>query len=185
MKRTLICLCLAMSFFAGFPGAASSAITWWGDIWYAGYVAKGMDQMLCADTLIVLINPNGVQIEAILFVYDKKGNEIKRGRFLDGGVVTRTIPPSGYGWLNLSRLVPGIDPGAGELGTKYSYRIRIGWPDGVSPPKVVKAPVVEVKEILFDSCTFNSVWDPTSIKSWSETSLGGDNGTGFYWLPTQ
>jgi hypothetical protein len=199
MKKKLIFLCIAISFFIGFPAASSAAVTWLGEIWYGGYVdvtefydpgSPGL-RSVAADTAIVVFNPNPRDLRIILHVFDKKGETVKIDYLIDGGEKIVRIPARGWAWTTLGMIVPA--PTQRQHATKYTFRLLFGWDDTVIIPKTSVAPVVEVKEVIYKypgelyldpadlSPAKNPFWNPSHISTWSETSLGGDNGNGVHW----
>ena len=67
-----------------------------------------------------------------------------------------------------------------DLATKYTFRLAF-----YKGPTTPKAPVVEIKEVIYDVPPDSGVspvdiFQPDLIRTWSETSLGGPNGTGYF-----
>jgi hypothetical protein len=175
MHKKLIILIAALVFVFGLATVSSAQV--WGEIWYAGYVSKYATGAVDADTLIVLINPNTTRpgIKCQITVLDKFGVLIGKSLLYDGTLPTAVVVPGGYNWITLGQIVPPIEP------TKVNWRIQC-----TGGPTPHKAPVVEVKEILYTQQVAPEDWkNPSVIRCWSETSLGGPTGTGYFPLGTQ
>jgi hypothetical protein len=172
MHKKLIILIAVLVFVFGLATVSSAQ---WVEIWYAGYVSKLANGMVDADTLIVLVNPNkGPAIGCQITVFDKHGGLIGKSFLWDGGV-SKVVKPAGYNWITLGMVVgpEGIEP------TKLTWRIQC-----TGGPADAKAPVVEVKEMIYNTpASPDYAWrTPANIKTWSETSLGGNAGTGLFWI---
>lgn len=192
MQKGGICLLAALVFVVGIAGVSSAAP--WGEIWYGGYVDvvtpttvdPGTGQIIfgtvSADTGIFVFNPNGrPAVKCKITVFDKKGTNLWSGYLYDGLLSGNPqpkalIPPHGWNWITLGMIPLPVT----DLATKYTF--RLAFYKGPTPPK---APVVEIKEVIYDVPQGSGVspvdiFQPDSIRDWSETSLGGPTGTGYY-----
>jgi hypothetical protein len=127
------------------------------------------------DTGIWVFNPNTKKnLKARIIVYDKYGVQVATSVLYDGGAPA-LIPPFGYGWITLGMLIPlpGCEP------QKYTFCLNFTKGNTVPIP-----PVVEIKEIIYTEPRppdgIHEGLNYQYIKTWSETSLGGPNGTGYY-----
>jgi hypothetical protein len=138
---------------------------------YGGMVQKDQDGKVSVDTGIWVFNPNTKRnLKARIFVYDKSGTEVAVSLLFDGGTPA-LIPPMGYGWITLGMLVGPCEA------QKFGFHLKFSKGDYVS-----KCPVVEIKEVIYNQPVLpDEIHNPQAIKSWSVTSLGGPNGTGFRW----
>ena len=141
-----------------------------------------------ADTLIVVTNSHpsrnaGVWIE----VFDGAGNPVAAGKTLyayngTGAIplAGNILPPNAFGWTTLSDHVnrTTVDPWNIASGEKFSYRIYFAPADF--------PPVVEVKQVVYKfpaEFPLEMIWNTEGFASWTETSLGGLNGTGVIKAP--
>jgi hypothetical protein len=160
-----------------------------GEIWYGGYVRVLTPTVLPnifgtvnADTGIFVFNPNSTPIGAWITVIDKKGNIVHQGPLYDGLLDVPpnlqpdpVIKPGGWAWITLG-MTP--IPASPDLATKYTFRLTFKQKPGAPVPK---APVVEIKEVIYTmEVSPIDILQPDFIKMWSETSLGGPSGTGWY-----
>jgi hypothetical protein len=134
-------------------------------------VQKDPDGKVSVDTGIWVFNPNTKKnLKARIVVYDKYGTQVATSLLYDGGAPA-LIPPMGYGWITLGMLVGPCEA--------QKFRFSLNFTEG----NVVQvAPTVEIKEVIYDQPVLpDQIHNPQAIKCWSETSLGGPNGTGFRW----
>jgi hypothetical protein len=91
------------------------------------------------------------------------------------------IAANAYGWITLGMIVnrDTHDPWGFPAGEKFSYRIYTTLADNLVPP------VVEVKQVVYTTgqpeFPGEIIWQTELFKTWTETSLGGLNGTGVVW----
>lgn len=148
----------------------------WGEIIYGGYVSKNQDGTVNADTGVWAFNPNGYLIGCRMQVIDKYGNVLNPNVTLyDGGSPVTSIPKGGHVWITLG-MIPEIPMGT----NKYTFRLLFS--DVPGQPVGGRAPVVEVKEVIYKTPTLPQygIWEPQNISTWSEAPLGGPVGTGKY-----
>jgi hypothetical protein len=172
MHKKVVCLCASLVFVLGLAAAASAAP--WAQVWYGGMVSKYATGMVDVDTGIWVFNPNTKKnLKARIIVYDKYGTQVATEVLYDGGAPS-LIAPFGYGWITLGMLV-----GPTEC---QKFTFCINFTKGNTLPI---APVVEIKEIIYTEprlpAEIHNNINYQYIKTWSETSLGGPNGTGFFW----
>jgi hypothetical protein len=187
MKTKIISLILSLALILGL--AAVSSAQEWAEIIYGGYVTVTTTTpagiMVLADTGIWVFNPNTFPIMCnISHLIDKYGNiTLGNAPLLDGGQPISSIPRGGNGWITLGQLLAWIPAPGPELGTnKYTFRIAC-------TGNTARVPVVQVKEVIYYTeqeilhevgVIPNPILDPTKIRTWAETSLGGPTGTGKY-----
>jgi hypothetical protein len=158
----------------------SPSVYAWGYIYYGGMLQKNpVDGTVTVDTAIVVKNPNTWgKVEAGIVIFDKPGNKVWEGNLFDGDDLVplqkANINQQGYHYITLGQAVTPSDANC----HKYTYRIWLG----PSANPEAKTPVVEVKEIVYETPTSDLYpLDADNIKICSETSLGGDSGTA--WFP--
>lgn len=185
MCKKIVMLAMALVFVVGLAGISSAAdVNVYGQIVYGGYVMKTSEGepfgTVKADTGIFVFNPYRGSIAVIIGVYDKHGTMVYRGPLydglLEGQVEPRiTIPPNGWGWITLG--MTRIPPGPA---TKYTFKLSTLC-SSVVPSRM---PVVEVKEVIYNGeVSPIDIFNPDQIRTWSETSLGGNSGTGYFAVP--
>lgn len=179
MHKKVICLCATLVFVLGLAATASAGP--WAQVWYGGMVSKyALDHpelpgYVDVDTGIWVFNTNTKKnLKARIVVYNKYGVYVADS-LLHNTTGPSLIPPFGYGWITLGMLLP-----TGTECQKFTFCINF-----TKGNVVPIAPVVEIKEIIYTEprppaeIHYNTNYQ--FIKTWSETSLGGPNGTGFFW----
>ncbi len=192
MQKRIVCLFAALVLVLGLAAVSSAAP--WGQIWYGGYVnvitpttidpetGAFVFGTVTADTGIFVFNPNPwPAIVVKMIVFDKKGTRLWSGYLFDGLLEgdpqpKARISPYGWGWITLG-MVPNLPQG--PPATKYTFVLNF-----YSGPANPKAPVIEIKEVLYTTAVSPiDIFTPDVISDWSETSLGGSSGTGFFPVP--
>ena len=182
MNKKIISLILSLALILGL--AAISSAQEWAEIIYGGYVtvtgAAPGSIIVLADTGIWVFNPNPTPITCnISHLIDKYGNIIlTNAQLLDGGQPITSIPRGGNGWTTLGQLLAPLGQEV-PLGTnKLLFRIAC-------TGQAARVPVVQVKEVIYTTEQeilpgYNPILNPSVIRTWAETSLGGPTGTGKY-----
>lgn len=187
MRKTFMSLAVALVFVLALASVSSAGL--YGQIWYGGYVhvltpsdPPAAFGTVDADTGIFVFNPNTRPIKVLICVFNKKGQVMYGPAALFDGLLegnpqpSAFIPAFGWGWITL-----GMTPiPASTLATKYTF-LLLCYSDLTSP----RAPVVEIKEVIYDvqpgqGVSPVDIFTPAGIKFWSETSLGGNSGTGYF-----
>ena len=139
------------------------------------------------DTLIVVTNSHPTApMYVYIDVFDKYGTQVgTQQTLLNGGtpLSNNMIPGNGYGWITLGMILQAAgrithDPwGFEDRAEKFSFRIYTNKAGNLIPP------VVEVKQFIYTNLESpgEAAWNPSIWRSWTETSLGGKNGTGIVW----
>ena len=177
MHKKVISLVAALVFVLGLAGMSSAAAPPLGEVWYGGYVTTTPEGLVTADTGVFVFNPNGRKVRVSMTVFNKYGNKLWQGQLLDGFEAIKTIPGHGWGWRTLGDVL--IEAGIQGESSKYTFKLAFFG-------DVPKVPIVEVKEVIYNQAVNpQDIFQPELIRTWSETSLGGPNGTGFYPPPVQ
>ena len=157
------------------------------EIMYDGYLDKTQDGIL-ADTLITVTHGNKNPVLVKIEVYDKYGDKAAEEPLLNGGetLENNNIPVKGFGWITLGMIVSRVtnNPLGSPGGEKFTFKVSTG----KSGDAILKATIVEVKQVTYNTRQENpgeAVWDPTLIKTWSETTLGGRRGPGLVKYPSK
>ena len=182
MNKKVISLIVSLVFVLGL--AAVSSAQEWAEIIYGGYVSVTVPApvVVLADTGIWVFNPNLSPITCrVSHVIDKHGVVLLTNQSLyDGGTPITSIPGGGHGWTTLGLMLTQRPAPGPEVGSyKLTYRI-------VCSGQAARVPVVEVKEVIYtepqliEAQATNPIYNPSVIKTWAETALGGPTGTGKY-----
>lgn len=146
-------------------------------ITYGGYVEiviPGTPNMVTADTLICVFNPNNFVINNVnIAVFDKDGIKVADTKLLDHGAPISSIVAKGWGWQTLGNLISTISP---IMATKYTFVVY--WTKPTLTPN--RGLVIEIKELIYTTAVpaNEGPWLPNYIKFWSEAAIG-KGGTGF------
>lgn len=182
-KLALITALVCVLAFAG--TALAAAPTYTGTvIAYDGWLHQVYDQTpaltaLIADTLIVVTNGHpGLPFNAAIQVYDTAGTYYGSVNFFVGFLPPAqlaAIPPQQYGWITLGHIVQRstVDPWNFPAGEKFLFEISTN----TSIP-----PTVEIKQVVYTTpspvAPAEKIWQTEGFKTWTETSLGGNNANG-------
>ena len=106
---------------------------------------------------------------------------------LNGGVAleNNNIPVKGFGWITLGMIVSRAtqNPLGSPGGEKFTFKVSTG----KSGDAILKPTIVEVKQVTYNTRQVNpgqAIWNPTLIKTWAETTLGGRRGPGVVKYPS-
>lgn len=182
MNKKIILLVTALVVVLGLATVSFAAD--WAEIIYGGYVSVTLPVpvTVLADTGIWVFNPNAGPIMCrISHVIDKYGHVVLTNQMLyDGGNPISSIPAGGHGWTTLGLMLTQVPSPGPEVGTyKLLYRIACSG-------QTVRVPVVEIKEVIYTAPQYieqgvpNPIYNPSVIKTWAETALGGPYGPGKY-----
>jgi len=179
MRKKLICLCATLVFVLGLAAVGAAAVLQ-GEIWYGGYVSKYSTQLVDADTAIWVFTPKNAPIKVKMIVLNKYGEVVWSGYLLNGNAEIQWVKKYRYGWRTLGQVVGPCEP--------QKFTFKLSFLTAAGAPPMAKMPVVEVKEMIFTEHVNPGDIMPggtpsyDKIKTWSETSLGGNYGTGAFWV---
>ncbi|MBW2195604.1 MAG: hypothetical protein JRF37_08565, partial [Deltaproteobacteria bacterium] len=142
-----------------------------------GYLDKTQDGVL-ADTFVTVTHGNNRWPGAAkIIVYDKYGERVAEQPLINGGgtLENNKVPVNGLGWITLGMVVYRVTntPFGSPGGERFSFQIATG--------RSVKPSVIEVKQVVYNSRQIDpekAIWNTANIASWSESALGGKEGTG-------